>query len=280
MIIIDPDRLGAARDGNRAALEALARDIERPVFNLAMRMLANRADAEDATQEILIKIITHLGTVREPEAAGAWAFRVACRHLVREQRRGRVEGLRLTFDAFGADLATGQADIAVSGLDACEAEIAIREVKIGCTLAMLTCLSRPLRIAYLVGDVLELTDSEAAAALEVPSATYRQRLHRARRQIIAFVGQHCGIVRDDAPCRCDRRVVPALACGRATRGKWLLEGDMSTARDTDRISSEIGRLERGRAVAALMRSNPHFSSSVAELVTMLLDRSSASGDVK
>lgn len=69
--------------------EAIARTIERPVFNLAMRMLANRADAEDATQEILIRTITHLGTVREPAAAGARAFRLACRHLVHQARAGR-----------------------------------------------------------------------------------------------------------------------------------------------------------------------------------------------
>ena len=77
MIKLDPDLVAAARQGSRAALKALVLSLQRPVFNLAIRMLATRPDAEDATQEILIKVITHLGDVRDMEAAGAWAFRIA-----------------------------------------------------------------------------------------------------------------------------------------------------------------------------------------------------------
>ncbi|MBL8538658.1 MAG: RNA polymerase sigma factor [Hyphomonadaceae bacterium] len=275
MITIDPDRLVAARHGDRAALEALARDIERPVFNLAMRMLANRADAEDATQEILIRIITHLGAVREPQAAGAWAFRIACRHLVHERKQGRIESLRLTFPAFADDLATGQADIAEAGLNAIETAIAINEVKVGCTLAMLTCLSRPLRIAYIVGDVLELLDSEAASALEISAATYRQRLLRARRQVLAFTSRHCGIVRVEAPCRCARRVAPALASGRIARGTSTLGSQATQNKRRAEIAAEIEKLENARTAAALMRSNPEFESDVASLITGMFDQGPA-----
>ena len=72
MIRLDAQQVVAAREGNRAALEAIVRAAERSVYNLSMRMLANRADAEDATQEILVKIITNLGAIRDVEAAGGW----------------------------------------------------------------------------------------------------------------------------------------------------------------------------------------------------------------
>jgi RNA polymerase sigma factor (sigma-70 family) len=271
MIRIDPEHLLAAREGNRAALDAIAREIERPVFNLAMRMLANRADAQDATQEILIRIITHLGAVREPGAAGAWAFRVACRHLVHQQKLGRVESLRLTFDAFADDLRTGQADLAEAGLNALEAEIAVREVRVGCTLAMLTCLNRPLRIAYLVGDVLELTDTEAADALTISPATYRQRLRRARLQVTEFLSGNCGLVRPGAACRCSRRVMPALACGRIERGASALGIAVAAGRSSDRVSETVRQLEAGRTASALLRSNPDFASDITSIVTGLLD---------
>ena len=58
MIHLDPEQVSAARQGDRAALASLVRSLQRPVYGLAMRMLAHPADAEDATQEILIKIIT------------------------------------------------------------------------------------------------------------------------------------------------------------------------------------------------------------------------------
>lgn len=97
MIRLDPVQVAAARRGSRAALEAVVRAAERPVYNLALRMLAHPADAQDATQEILIKIVTNLGALREVEAAGGWAMRIACRHLVGARKHSRVEAMRLSF---------------------------------------------------------------------------------------------------------------------------------------------------------------------------------------
>jgi DNA-directed RNA polymerase specialized sigma24 family protein len=130
-------------------------------------MLANRPDAEDTTQEILIKVITHLGDVRDAEAAGAWALRIACRHLVHVRQQRRLEAQRFTFQAFAADLATGLEELPDDRVVDPETQVMIEEVKIGCTLALLTCLSRPLRAAYILGEIFELSDTEAADALEI-----------------------------------------------------------------------------------------------------------------
>ncbi len=131
MIKLDPDLVAAARQGSRAALEALVFSLQHPVFNLAIRMLANRSDAEDATQEILIKVVTHLGDVRDAEATGAWAFRVACRHLVQLRKQGRVEAQRFTFRAFAADLAEGLEELPDESMLDPETQVLIEEVKIG-----------------------------------------------------------------------------------------------------------------------------------------------------
>jgi DNA-directed RNA polymerase specialized sigma24 family protein len=50
-----------AQGGELVALEAVLRRIQGPVYNLAVRMLGRRDDAQDATQEILLKVTTHLG---------------------------------------------------------------------------------------------------------------------------------------------------------------------------------------------------------------------------
>ncbi|WP_138466559.1 RNA polymerase sigma factor [Poseidonocella sp. HB161398] len=272
MITLDPELVLAAREGNRAALEAVVRAAERPVYNLALRMLANRADAEDATQEILVKIVTRLGGLREPAAAGGWAMRVAARHLVRERRRGRVEALRLDFGAFAEDLAEGAAPGHESGLSEAEYALAVKEVRIGCTLAMLVCLSRDLRIAYILGDVFELTETEAAAVLEIAPATYRQRLKRARDRVSAFVAKGCGVASAGAPCRCDRRVVPALAKGRIARGRPVFGPEAGTAEDPARVEARVQALEESRRAAALMRATPDFATEVGALTLQVLDR--------
>jgi DNA-directed RNA polymerase specialized sigma24 family protein len=54
----------SAREGGRDALGELVRRIQDPVYRLALRALFLPADAEDATQEILVKIITHLSAFR------------------------------------------------------------------------------------------------------------------------------------------------------------------------------------------------------------------------
>lgn len=272
MIIFDPVQVEAARQGSRAALEAVMNAAKGPVFNLAMRMLAHREDAEDATQEILIKIITHLGDVRDIDLTGAWAFRVATRHLAQTARLGRIEKMRLAFDGFAEDLNLGQGESSHFGLTEIEHQLALKEVKVGCTLAMLVCLSRPLRLAYILGDIFEMTDTEASDVLEIPAGTYRQRVRRARSSISDFMQSNCSIHSAAAPCRCENRIAPALQMGRIAKGVAQLDGDQAGQMSPRDIRQDVATLETAQRSVAIMRSNPQFATSVPSLVERLLDR--------
>ncbi|MEL6522977.1 MAG: RNA polymerase sigma factor, partial [Pseudomonadota bacterium] len=267
MIRLDPNLVVAARAGDRAALERLIHAAQRPIYNLAMRMLANPTDAEDAAQEILVKIVTHLGTLREPGAAGAWAMRLACRHLVNLKRIGRVEAMRLSFEGFAEDLDAGATEPPVADMTEAEFALAIKQVKIGCTLAMLVCLSRELRIAYVLGDVLELSEREAADVLEIATATYRQRLKRARDKVSNFMLKSCGLASETATCRCTRRIAPALAQGRIRQG----EDQYETGAEGSNIATAVHDLDAARRAAALMRSNPDFPTNVGKLTLHVMD---------
>jgi len=272
MIFFDPVQVEAARQGSRAALEALINAAKGPVFNLAMRMLAHREDAEDATQEILIKIITHLGDVRDIDLAGAWAFRVATRHLAQTARLGRVEKMRLSFEDFAEDLHLGQGESSHFGLTEIEHQLALKEVKVGCTLAMLVCLSRSLRMAYILGDIFEMTDTEASDVLEISAGTYRQRLRRARSAISGFMQSNCSIHSASARCRCENRIAPALQLGRIAKGTAHLDSDQAGQMSPHDISQDVAVLETAQRSVAIMRSNPQFVTAVPSLVEQLLDR--------
>ncbi len=273
MITLNNHEVESVRRGDRAALDAVIRAAQRPVFNLALRMLANRPDAEDATQEVLVKIITHLGTLREPQAVGAWAWRVACRHLEKERRRGRVEAMRLTFDSFSTDVETGLGDIHDLNLTPAEEALAVEEVKVGCTLAMLTCLSRSVRIAYVLGEIFELSDTEAADALDVSPAAYRQRLRRARQAVATFTLRHCGLAEERAACRCERRVGAAMSSGRIRKGVSDLGlGPSPQSLDVRAVRNQIRSLEAARRSAAILRSNPGFTTNVGALVHAAIDQ--------
>ena len=57
------DRLAReAAGGDKRALGELCRQLQHPVYRLALRMLSDPQDAEDATQEVLVRIVTNLGS--------------------------------------------------------------------------------------------------------------------------------------------------------------------------------------------------------------------------
>src|SRR5688572_13184281 len=88
-----------ATGGDRDALDALLRAIQRDVYNLAVRMLGCPDDGADASQEILMKVVTSLATFRRQSAFRTWVYRVAANHLL-NVRKSRVEREKLTFLTF------------------------------------------------------------------------------------------------------------------------------------------------------------------------------------
>ena len=76
-----------AVSGNQDSLEAILTGVKDMVFNLSLRMLGTIPDAEDATQEILIKIMTHLSSFRHDSSLSTWAFSIAANHL-KSYRKG------------------------------------------------------------------------------------------------------------------------------------------------------------------------------------------------
>jgi RNA polymerase sigma factor (sigma-70 family) len=187
MAVTMPDGLEAlvarARDGNRESLERLVEGIQRPVYNLAVRMLWHPEDARDATQEILIRVITHLGSFRGDSRLLTWVFRVAANYLI-TARQSRVEAQAYTFDRFSSELHDGLAEVGDEGEWSPDTALLLEEVKVGCMHGLLTCLDRVHRLAYILGEILEYDGVESARILKhfaggLPQAPVsRSRDHR------------------------------------------------------------------------------------------------------
>jgi RNA polymerase sigma factor (sigma-70 family) len=274
-----PHVVEAARGGDAGAVDELVRAVQDDVYALAVRMLWRPHDAEDATQEILVKVVTRLDSFRGDSALRTWVYRIAVNHLL-SMRRGRLERQGWSFDAFADDLATGL-DPTASGEPAGPGEALLaEEVKIGCTLGMLQCLDRPHRVAYILGEVFALPGDTAAAVCGTTSAAYRKRLSRARTKVRGFVATHCGIVNPDAPCRCTRRIATAVRIGRTNPASPTFVGQ-PTLPAPPRIAAAVAEMEDLHDAAALFRSHPHFASPagvgravtdvVATRATTLLD---------
>ena len=175
-----------ARAGDRNALESVIRAVQPQVYGVALRFLWHPQDAEDATQEVLIRVITGLAGFRGDSRFRTWVYRVACSTLL-TLRKKRMEQRAMTFEDFGSDLARGLSDDAMRVDDVQDKELLLEEVKIGCTLGMLMCLDRDHRLAYILGEILELEHNESAEVLEITPAAFRKRLSRARASNLCYL---------------------------------------------------------------------------------------------
>src|SRR5262245_1976161 len=92
-MIDDPlDDVRAAQRGDRQALERVVRAIQDDVFHLAVRVLGDPEEARDASQEVLVRVVTRLGSFRGESRFRTWVYRVATNALldVREGLRRPV----------------------------------------------------------------------------------------------------------------------------------------------------------------------------------------------
>lgn len=210
-----PETLAAAQRGDLAALDRLLTALQPGVFNLALRVLGQRDDAADATQEILLKIVTHLGGFLGEAAFTTWVWRVAHNHLM-TARTAATEAPTLSLETLAEKLDAGlelseRLTRAEGGARALtpQDKLEARQVALSCTQSMLMALDREDRLVYVLDTVFDLPSAVAADVVGVSPAAYRQRLSRSRARLAAFTGQHCGLVSETAACRCERQL-PSL----------------------------------------------------------------------
>ena len=97
------DLVDKAIVGDGQALEELLRSTSGLVFNLALRFLGTVHDAEDASQEIAVKIMTRLSTFRKESAFSTWVYRIAVNHL-KDCRTHQFANAPFSFEMYGADI--------------------------------------------------------------------------------------------------------------------------------------------------------------------------------
>src|SRR5882724_833005 len=136
--VVAEDEARCAIEGDRDALDRLVRAIQGDIYGLALRMLLNREDAEDATQEIPVRIVTRLSQFDFRSKLKTWAYRVAVNYIL-DVKKSAAERLHLSFERFVEDLPK----LREESLTETEHSMLIEEVKIGCTFGMLQCLDRP-----------------------------------------------------------------------------------------------------------------------------------------
>ncbi len=200
--------IGKATAGDKKALEALVAGVEDMVFNLSLRMLGTFPDAEDATQDILLKMITHLSSFRGESAFTTWVFSIAINHL-KNYKKHMFAQHPLSFEYYGEDIENGNIRDVPDLTQNVEKEILAEELKMSCTNVMLQCLDPESRCIFILGTMFQVDSRIAGDILEMTPEAYRQRLSRIRKKMAEFLGQYCGEY-GGGRCKCKDRVNYAI----------------------------------------------------------------------
>ena len=124
-----------ATAGDKESLETVILSVQDLVFNLSLRMLGSFPDAEDATQDILLKVMTHLSSFKGESTFSTWVFRIATNHLKNYQKHMFAK-FPLSFEFYGDDIKNGKIDDVPDLSQNVENSILAEELKLSCTNVM------------------------------------------------------------------------------------------------------------------------------------------------
>ncbi len=209
----DQELVRASVEGDRSSLEELILRHQAWIYNIAWRMVWHPDDAEDVTQDILIKVITKLSSFQGRSSFRTWLYRIVANHVINMKKR-RSEDDLYSFDAYGKSIdQTPDYDLPDPRTIPVDIRLIVEETRIGCMTGMLLCLDREQRLIFILGSVLGVTDRLGSEIMGISRANFRQRLCRARRRMTDFMSEKCGLVRERNACHCELKTKALLDCG-------------------------------------------------------------------
>lgn len=197
-----------ATAGDKPSLETVMSSVQDLVFNLSLRMLGTFPDAEDASQDILLKVMTHLSSFKGESAFSTWVFRIAVNHL-KDYKKHMFAQFPLSFEFYGDDIRNAKTEDIPDLTQNVERAILAEELKLSCTNVMLQCLDTESRCIFILGTMFRVDSRIAGEILGITPEAYRKRLSRVRKKMADFLAEYCGEY-GKGTCHCMDRVNYAI----------------------------------------------------------------------
>jgi len=205
MEIDDTRLISEALEGKSKSLERLLRKHQSYIYNIVWKMVLNPADAEDITQDILIKVITGLSGFKGKSRFRTWLYRIVANHML-NLKRIKIEDMITTFGNYGDELdKMPDSEYPAKVEPTPEEQMIIGDARVGCTAAMLICLDREQRIVFILGEIFDVDHNMGSEILNISKDNYRQKLARSRKDLYTFMRDKCGLVNKQNPCRCRKK---------------------------------------------------------------------------
>ena len=270
----DVELVRRGKNGDRDALERLILRHQAWIYNIAVRMVFQPQDAEEVTQEVLIKVVTRLSTFQGESKFRTWLYRITANHVINMKRRGG-EIQPQTFSTYAAAINnTPDLDLPDRKSVPVDAPLLIEETKIACTTGMLLCLDRKQRLIFTLGEILGVSDTVGSEIMDMSPDNFRQCLARARRDLYRFMNNQCGLVNANNPCRCAKKTKGFINEGHVDPHRLLFSPEHvqrvnEAAADTVREIDDVV----DRSYAAIYRDHPFLQpSDQAQWLKRIMDR--------
>ncbi len=247
-----------ARGGNRDALEELLKSIQDYIYRFALRVLYKPQDAEDATQEILIKIITKLDRFRLESSFSTWAFKITANHL--KNRKQNQKENWFTFKRCENQILKELPDQSTVRHFEAEQQMVVEEMRLACMQGMIQCLDYDHRLAYVLGVTMDLSGPEGAAILDITPSAFRKRLSRARGILRDFLSRNCDLFDDGNPCHCASQAMLAVEKGRIKPTELQFVKHRISEEKIHDIKAQLNLCKTMERDVALMRINQNYEA--------------------
>ena len=207
----DQELVRKSLDGDKAAINNLLARHQPYIYNIAWKMVGDPTDAEDLTQEALIKIVTHLSKFNFKSSFRTWAYRIVRNHFLNDQAKLSKAIANNFMDLCQALDSVPNIDL--SPEEQAEQEEFIREIRMTCLSGMLLCLSKEQRMIFIIGELFRADHHIGSAIMGISKANYRMKLSKSRKDLINFMQNKCGLVEKSNPCRCHKKLTVSLSQG-------------------------------------------------------------------
>jgi len=254
--------------GNRNALDILIKKHQQFIFNIALKMVNNVADAEDITQEVLIKVITNLAKY-DPKKAKfrTWAYRIVFNYILNLKQQPFEKKVEGGFDFF-FDFMNKTPNQELTGYGEDEYQELVNETKVSCMAGMLMCLNREQRLLYIVGHIFEIDHNLASEMFEITPDNFRKKLSRTRKDLHSWMHNKCGLLNKENPCRCSKKTKSFIERGMVDpkNKKWHSDYKKKVFELSENKVDET-LIEVDRVYAKLHQESPFKSSHKVENLT-------------
>lgn len=185
-------------NGDRVALEDLIEKYQDYLFTLCLKMLGHYEDAEDAAQEILVKIITNLSTFNRNSSFKTWIFRIAKNHIY--NMINAIQKNKMNFENYSKSIKNSP-DISLETTEV-EYSMLLEETRCHCLLGMLMCLNESQRFSFILTEMFGLNSIQGAEIMDITPTAYRKMISRARIKLGNFLKENCGLIDPGNSCKC------------------------------------------------------------------------------